>query len=69
MIILTCKRSDLIKIDRVFPLAPFTADGNYCYFMLTDKQYKHSVAILPDHIKYKLPNAKTNEQTKLSIVP
>ena len=69
MIMLTCERSDLIKIDKVFPLAPFTADGHYCYFMLTDKQYKHSKEILPDHIKYKLPKTSRNESTKLIIVP
>ena len=66
---LTCKRTDLIKIDKCFPLAPFTADSNYCYFMLLDKQYKHSKHLLPDHIKYKLPNTKQDESTKLKIVP
>ena len=69
MIMLTCKRSDLIKIDKCFPLAPFTADSNYCYFMLTDKQYKHSKGLLPKHVKYKLPNTNPNESAKLKIVP
>jgi len=65
MIMLTCKRSDLVKIDKVFPLAPFTADSNYCYFMLTDKQYKYSKDILPDHVKYKLPKAKPQDKSNL----
>ena len=69
MIMLTCRRSDLSMIDKVFPLAPFTADGNYCYFMLTDKQYKHSKVLLPEHVKYKLPKTKPDGTTKLSIVP
>lgn len=59
MIMLTGKRSDLVHYDKLLPHAPFTADANYCYFMLTDKQYRVFKSSFPDHVKYKLPEPGT----------
>lgn len=55
MILLTIKRSDFLKVDRILPYVSFTGDSERVYFNITDMQYKHFKDRFPDHIKFKLP--------------
>ena len=61
MLMLTAKRSDLIIIDSLLPDISFTGDPNYCYFLITKRQYDYVKDKLPDHVIYKLPTSSKSK--------
>jgi len=69
MKLLTTRRTDFAKVDKLLPHVSFTGDDKRVYFNVTDKQYKHFKEFLPEHAIFTLPKAPNNEQSKLKIVP
>ena len=64
MKLLTTRRSDFVKVNDLFPRCSFTGDDKRIYWNITDKQYKHFMHMLPEHIIFTLPKSNPSEQLK-----
>ena len=69
MKLLTTRRSDFARVDKLLPLVSFTGDSNRIYWNITDKQYKYFKSVLPDHAIFTLPKSKPTKEPKSILVP